>query len=199
MKQFWHYFLLTSKQTITTGLDDVKWRGGGGVFTVNGINSLGPMHNPVVFNCRTYETPYELRNSPFIIIIASWEFPLMSNAPILNVFHILQLWASHGFFIVVSHSRRSCAFLANVLTSSPPQSEMSSNHVPDGLPRTFVPSIKPWTTTFSFFELSILWIWPNSLNFRYAIVCIVFSLIRSFLLIFSFRAFAVQLIRNLRL
>jgi len=30
-----------------------------------------------------------------IIIIASWEFPLMSNAPILNVFHILQLWTSH--------------------------------------------------------------------------------------------------------
>jgi len=36
-----------------------------------------------------------------IIIIASWEFPLMSNAPILNVFHILQVWTSHGFFIVV--------------------------------------------------------------------------------------------------
>ena len=61
-----------------------------------------------------------------IIIIASWEFPLMSNAPILNVFHILQLWTCHGFFIVISHSGRSCAFLANVLTSSPPQSEMSS-------------------------------------------------------------------------
>jgi len=67
----------------------------------------------------------------------------MSNAPILNVFHILQLWTSHGLFIVVSHSGRSCAFLANVLASSPPQSEMSSNHVLDGLSRTFVPSIKP--------------------------------------------------------
>ena len=67
----------------------------------------------------------------------------MSNAPILNVFHILQLWTSRGFFIVVSHSGRSSAFLANVLTSSPPQSEMSSNHVLDGLPRTFVPSTKP--------------------------------------------------------
>ena len=66
----------------------------------------------------------------------------MSNAPILNVFHILQLWTSHGFFIVVSHSGRSCAFLANVLTSSP-QSEMSSNHVLDGLPRIFIPSTKP--------------------------------------------------------
>jgi len=64
----------------------------------------------------------------FIIIIASWDFPLMSNAPIINVFHILQLWTSHVFFIVVSHSGRSCAFLANVLTSSPPQSEMSCNH-----------------------------------------------------------------------
>jgi len=65
----------------------------------------------------------------------------MSNAPIFNVFHIVQLWTSHGYFIVVSHRGRSCAFLANVLTSSPPQSEMSSNHVLDGLPRTFVPSM----------------------------------------------------------
>jgi len=39
-----------------------------------------------------------------IIITASWEFPLMSTAPILNVFHILQLWTSRGFFIVVSQA-----------------------------------------------------------------------------------------------
>jgi len=58
-------------------------------------------------------------------------------APILNFFHILQLWTSRGFFIVVSHSGRSCGFLANVLTSSLPQSEMSFNHVLDGFPRTF--------------------------------------------------------------
>jgi len=67
----------------------------------------------------------------------------MSNAPILNVFYILQLWTSHGFFIVVSHSGQSCAFLANVLTSALPQSEMLSNHVLGGLSRRFVPSIKP--------------------------------------------------------